>query len=1481
MEKEIIISSGEYKGKIKVDYVPCINYAMVLNNKKTFNKFEVYADRTSRPWKNVSITITGEMLQPYQKDFSKQNAGEAVSLDDAALLPVATRLAALSEAIQSSFVIGVTIDGTQVLRHAQPVTFMAYDQWHGINVSPELVAAFVTPNHPLIAPICKKASVLLKECYHRNSLNDYQSGDPDWIVQQAEGIYAAIGQCDITYATTPASFETYGQRIRLVDKILKDKLGNCIDLSLLMCSCLESIGINTVLLLFKGHAMMGFWLKPMSKRTAVNYDVKALKDDIEGGDMEILDATALTRGVTLEGALKEGRTYLDKNTKDFEFLVDIYAARSEGVRPLPHVNVTEADFSFPEQSMAEGISSEASMSGRQSAVSASKLKNKQQLWERKLLDLSLRNTLLNMKLGKNILPVHPLSIDTTLSHLKNGSLIQGLDVKDLEQSAKDLSRSARLSIEENGANTLFLAVGTLRWYDEDGGRPLLAPLLFLPIEIVRPSARKYVIRQRDEEPVVNITLIEMLRQNFDVELPPFSLVSDNEDEQLDWKKAFAIINKGIEGINKNRQGEKWTITEDCHVGIFSFTKFVMWSDIHHNADVLASHPLLQSLIEGRSMISEPTDDTNARSLDFTNKPADYALPLDVDSSQLEAVVKSGNGQSFVLYGPPGTGKSQTITNMIANALYQGKRVLFVSEKKAALEVVQERLRRIGISPFCLELHSNKVDKKSFLAQMETAVGIVEQGSEDAFNSKSEELYALRREQMLYVERLHAKRQQGLSLYEYINRYLDTDGEVMPLTYNDVSHLDINKVSDICDRMTTMDKIADIIGEHPSRHPLLGLYPKENTADNQHCVEQCLANMGKAIASAKKKEKSLWNRLFAKRDAVQILQRSRTWKDLMLNAVVDEACLKDIDTLAEAVERWNQNTDRLRQWYHYSLSALTMNDYNADIVMRYYLQEHSGKETADAFRRGYYMRMAMSIIDEDETMRKFNGMLFDDIIKQYRRYTKEFQTMTQKELVHRLSARVAAIEKGGKVMREEMTIMKRRITNHGRGTSVRRIIDQTRHILPQLCPCMLMSPLSVAQYLDMKAGQFDLVIFDEASQMPTSEAVGAIARGKAVIVVGDPMQMPPTSFFTANNTSEDDIDVDDMESILEDCISLTLPSRYLSWHYRSKHESLISFSNRHFYDGKLITFPSVDDQQRHVTLQYVDGYYDFGKTRSNKAEAKAIVAEVIERLRRQLPVDMGGQGEPARSIGIVAFSKVQSAVIEDMLTDALAKQPELEEAATKAQEPIFVKNLENVQGDERDVILFSVGYGPDRQGKVSMNFGPLNQTGGERRLNVAVSRARYEMKVFSTLHPHQIDLQRTGAGGVVALKRFLEFAESGILPCPVSQVVEQKSDTIADRVAARLERMGYTVRQNVGDSHFKIDIAIVDKDNPKRYKTGVIIDNPAYFITPTVRDREIVRPAILGALGWDVRNVWSVDWIENEEKCLKMLAESERAVSKAN
>ena len=400
---------------------------------------------------------------------------------------------------------------------------------------------------------------------------------------------------------------------------------------------------------------------------------------------------------------------------------------------------------------------------------------------------------------------------------------------------------------------------------------------------------------------------------------------------------------------------------------------------------------------------------------------------------------------------------------------------------------------------------------------------------------------------------------------------------------------------------------------------------------------------------------------------------------------------------------------------------------------------------------------------------------------------------------------------------------------------------------------------MAQFIDLNAEKFDLVIFDEASQMPTSEAVGAIARGKALVCVGDSKQMPPTSFFTSNQIDEEDADMDDMESILDDCITLSLCEHQLNWHYRSKHESLIAFSNSQYYDNHLLTFPSIDDRIAKVTLVPVNGVYDKGRTRSNPEESKAIVNEILRRL--------SDKELQKYSIGVVAFSRVQGDLIEDDLMEALDKNPQLKEIAMNGKEPIFVKNLENVQGDERDVILFSIGYGADKHGKVSMNFGPLNNAGGERRLNVAVSRARYEMMVFSTLKSSQIDLKRSNAKGVEGLKGFLEFAETGKLPFISGASQDSDANVMVEQICDALARKGYITESFVGRSNFKVDIAVSTQDHPEKFILGILCDGKNYFETKTTRDREIVQPNVLRMLNWKVMRVYSIDWYENRERAL--------------
>ncbi|HEX2948670.1 MAG TPA: DUF3320 domain-containing protein [Armatimonadota bacterium] len=346
-------------------------------------------------------------------------------------------------------------------------------------------------------------------------------------------------------------------------------------------------------------------------------------------------------------------------------------------------------------------------------------------------------------------------------------------------------------------------------------------------------------------------------------------------------------------------------------------------------------------------------------------------------------------------------------------------------------------------------------------------------------------------------------------------------------------------------------------------------------------------------------------------------------------------------------------------------------------------------------------------------------------------------------------------------------------------------------------------------------------------------------------------------------------IEDLESILDDCLAIRMPEERLCWHYRSRHESLIAFSNFQYYDNKLLTFPSPDDMTPAVRVIPVDGAYDRGKSKQNRAEAEAVVKEIVRRLHDQQLCK--------RTIGVVTFSQVQQNLIQDLLDEQQRQDPSLEPYfASDAQEPVFVKNLENVQGDERDVILFSIGYGPDAQGRLYYNFGPLNRDGGWRRLNVAVSRARQEMMIFSTLRADQLDLSRTNAQGVRNLKAFLEYAERGKRALSIQTTVSSTDNCesiFEEQVCNILRERGHEVHTQVGCSGYRIDLAVVDPQHHGCYLLGIECDGATYHSAKTARDRDKLREMVLRQLGWQIHRIWSTDWWENPEREVERIEEA--------
>lgn len=526
------------------------------------------------------------------------------------------------------------------------------------------------------------------------------------------------------------------------------------------------------------------------------------------------------------------------------------------------------------------------------------------------------------------------------------------------------------------------------------------------------------------------------------------------------------------------------------------------------------------------------------------------------------------------------------------------------------------------------------------------------------------------------------------------------------------------------------------------------------------------------------------------------------------------------------------------------------------------------EIIDTFEAAYCYWWSGAVIGEDSILRTFSTAEHTADILKFREIDQRYQKLTAEYVAAKLGGH--APHKDDVKKSSQWGILRHEIQKKTRHKPIRQLMQDAPDVLRTLAPCLMMSPLSVAQYLPPNQKLFDVVIFDEASQITVWDAVGAVARGKQVIVAGDPKQMPPTNFFArAEDESISDGDFEaDLESILDEMLGASIPKLTLNLHYRSRRESLIAFSNLKYYDNSLITFPAPVVSDGGVKLTVPDGFYARGGARHNEGEAKAIVTEILRRLRHP------DSQVSKLSIGVVTFNSQQESLIENLLDEARSNDPGIEWAFSRESvlEPVFVKNLETVQGDERDVILFSITFGPDKSGHVTMNFGPLNRTGGERRLNVAMTRARSEMIVFSTLRPEQIDLSRSQARAITDLKHFLEYAKVGpsILGSFDAGSKGDFESPFEEAVARELRGKGWTIHSQIGVSAYRIDLGVIHPKKPGVFLAGIECDGPMYYSSAYARERDIIRELVLKNLGWTLHRVWSTDWWTNKSKSVNLL-----------
>lgn len=565
-----------------------------------------------------------------------------------------------------------------------------------------------------------------------------------------------------------------------------------------------------------------------------------------------------------------------------------------------------------------------------------------------------------------------------------------------------------------------------------------------------------------------------------------------------------------------------------------------------------------------------------------------------------------------------------------------------------------------------------------------------------------------------------------------------------------------------------------------------------------------------------------------------------------------------------------NMGLLHEWKIYKSNCEEyQNDYNKELISLLNNDKLIKESIIPTFNYNFGNNAMKDILGENKTLNNFSSSMHEKNIEKFKELDKKIINLNRYRVQEVLWKNLPNISSVVNPL-SELGVLLKEMNKKRRIKPIRKILSECSKVIRDIKPCFMMSPLSIAQFLDPKhyESHFDFVIFDEASQIKSEDALGAMLRGKNYIIMGDTKQLPPTIFFDGGsiddeNENMDDIFINDVESILHFCSSV-FPNKMLKWHYRSKHESLIAVSNEEFYNNDLFIYPSPIRQSEELGLKLnysPDTIYYRGNSSNNPKEAVNVIDYAIEHFKKH---------GINKSLGIGTFSMSQKQAILEELELKLKENPELQQYFNETgKEGFFVKNLENIQGDERDVILISIGYGFDSDKKLLYNFGPLNRDGGERRLNVLITRAREKCVVFSNFKSKDLNLERSYSKGIRALKNFLFYAETGKFPSNYKTGHDFDSD-FEKSVYNFLDNEGFIVEKQIGCAGFRIDLAIVDKENNDNYIIGIECDGAPYHSSSVARDRDRLRQEILEGLGWTFHRIWSTEWYHNRKNAREKL-----------
>jgi len=1676
------------------DEVPSFCYALAHNRVPLLSSMKIAGGPVDS--KKITVRFSGEWAANERAPIKENNLvldaprmGSTVEIGPVSHLQLSdVALADLEELAPATVIIELEDDLGNKQEMRCDVNIYARDQWLHSNFA--VTAAFVQPNHPDVNQILTKAAQIL-ERNKTPGLSGYQGAASGQQHRVAESIFLAMQEFGIAYINPPASFSTLGQKLRPLDRVLSEKQGTCIDLACAYASCLEQAGLNPVIFLIRGHAFSGYITEDIKLNSGVISSWNAVQSLLDSRQLVAVETVCLTDKSSFAQAIARTMGNLVEHT--FDSLLDISKLHWDGIRPLPARIIRDNVLTVV---IDNGPSTPPVIERRDTATRKllpESVPGRIQSWKNSLLDLSFRNRLLNLnpsRHGVKIIP--PLDMLGWIEdHLNNGSPLllaaidslnevqvaafQRADQMTREALQENLTRAggmfaytdaarfksvtsrlqsdARTQEEETGVNCLYLALGSVKWADKYGEYE--SPIFLVPIRIrnIRGAEAVQIEMDATQSTTVNYCLIEALRFREQMTLQWFS---DDMSDDLGLDVQAGLEALRVEFRERGLDVQGFSVNQTASLAVLDFKKFRLWKDLSDHWKDFVGNPLVKHLVETpRERFQDPANkDDEEIKFDDTS----VVCAQSADGSQIRAIEKALAGHSFVLQGPPGSGKSQTITNLLANAMFRGKKVLFVAEKQSALQEVQERLEEVKLGPYCLVLHDSGTKPEALREQLRDALDQSPVIDEKIYRQFEDEFAALASQLDEYRRNVYGRNNAGFSFASAYYRlgelgegptadvpraFLEADqdsvdhlmretyeieeltriaqarpnhpwGLVGELAFESLDRAELARLIDVAlsgaSQLTAAGgpelfeafRSATTVGSLSVIASVLELkenVARVNTSDlakagsedwlsevqliladwaatlvslsadlkgtesllvstNIGDIEKVVAVAIKSFAIGRKKKvtealgvlashlsvekfdlevitrlvaeaarvseklRALNSRLVATPGATYLVE-STPLSTEALDLVKARAglfsevgkVLSDLSAETQAARGLWSASGALPLGVHLKVQdfahvfgqiftllcatdesvALWAKDDGivGSLASRYADDWRSTRDggTFLAVQRWATLRAHMAkfrqmglnkLATDIETGQLPSqlapaalerGILTTSLVVQAEAtnldiFDRSFQTRRVNKFISMLEERKkqaqaaipyflygsrkinagVATGKVGDFRRDVNNPSKRR-----RGRSIRSLIELYPDIVSDLTPCFLMSPDSVAQFLPPGKIIFDIVVFDEASQIVTADAVGVMGRAKSVVIVGDSKQMPPTKFGAMNTSEEENTDefaADEEDSILEEAVIAGVPETLLTWHYRSQDESLISFSNEHYYDRRLSTFPAPLDIRDDMGVFYrrVNGQFDHGKTRTNEIEAKAIIEELVRRLNDPRTAGL--------TYGIVTLNIQQRNLIIALLDkESHPLIQELRETEDKKRR-LFVLNLENVQGRERDVIILGTSFSRRADGSaMTLNFGPLNQQGGEKRLNVAVTRAKRQFVVVSSFDPEE--MASASPLGMVHLREYLVSARNRTENRAESSQRQDEVLPQVKRIAEALHDRGIVVGFNRGLSKFKIDMALTLPEMGDSWLVAVLFDSEEWSGRPLAIDRDALPAIILEkVMKWQrVARVW--------------------------